>query len=82
MTRTEAESRAAELNREHPERAKYRWLAREGGDGWQVARISLPAGLRIDPIKTTTEARPRPPQADDPRPAFWQNAGGPWTGAV
>jgi len=29
-------------------------------------------------LKTTTEANPRPPMADDPRPAHWRNTGGPW----
>ena len=29
-------------------------------------------------MKTTTDAKPRPPMADDPRPAHWRNTGGPW----
>ena len=78
MTRAEAEERAATLNKEHPDRATNRWLARESGDEWQVARIALPGGMRIDPIGEATEARPRPPQADDPRPAAHRNIGGPY----
>lgn len=78
MTREEAELRAAELNREHPDRAKARWMARERGGVWEVARVSLPAGMRIDPVTETTEAKPKPPQADDPRPLFEQNVGGPY----
>ncbi len=31
-------------------------------------------------LKTATEAKPKPPQPDDPRPAYWQNTGGPWIG--
>ena len=31
-----------------------------------------------EPRKTTTEAKPRPPQPDDPRPAFDRNVGGPY----
>ena len=44
MTRDEAEARAAELNRENPDRHAARWVARERGEVWEVARISLPAG--------------------------------------
>jgi hypothetical protein len=28
--------------------------------------------------KETTEAKPKPPQADDPRPSMWRNVGGPY----
>jgi len=78
MTRDEAAQRAADLNREHPDRATHRWLAREAADGWQVARVALPKGMRLDPLRTTAEARPRPPQAPDPRPAFIRDVGGPY----
>ena len=78
MTREQAEARAAELNRDHPDRATHRWLARESGDAWEVARVALPAGVRLDPFTATTEARPRPPQAPDPRPAFIRDVGGPY----
>jgi hypothetical protein len=33
MTRDEAEREAERLSREHPERASYRWFAREVGGG-------------------------------------------------
>ena len=68
MTREEAEAGAARLNAEHPERAAYRWMARRAAGGWEVARVKLPKGLDVRPLKPTTEARPRPPMADDPRP--------------
>jgi hypothetical protein len=80
MTREEAQAKAAALNREHPDRHRARWLARERADGWQVARVSLPGGVRIDPLKPTVAAKPRPPDAPDPRPAFFRDAGGPWVG--
>ena len=32
----------------------------------------LQRSKRIDPLEATTEARPRPPQADDPRPSDWR----------
>jgi hypothetical protein len=38
-------------------------------------KVEMPPGARIDPLKTTTEAVPKPPQADDPRTAHNQNVG-------
>ena len=78
VTRENAEQRAAGLNREHPDRHRARWVAREKDGTWEVARISLPAGMRIDPISETSEANPKPPQPGDPRPAFERNVGGPY----
>jgi hypothetical protein len=80
MTRTEAETRAAALNREHPDRGAYRWMARDGELGWEVLRIKIPGGVRIDPLSETAEAKPRPPDAPDPRPAFFRDVGGPYAG--
>ena len=78
MTRAEAETRAVEFNREHPDRRRYRWLAR-GRDGeWDVARVSVPGGVRLDPLKECVVAKPRPTEAPDPRPAFIRNVGGPY----
>jgi hypothetical protein len=34
--------------------------------------------MRIDPMKATTEAKPKPAPADDPRPAFHKDVGGPY----
>jgi hypothetical protein len=79
MTRAEAEQQATTLNAEHPERGVYRWMAREGEDGWQVARITVPGGVRIDPLHAAVESRPRP-DAPDTRPIHNQNVGGPWIG--
>ena len=53
-------------------------VTREKDGTWEVARISLPAGMRIDPISETSEAKPKPPQPGDPRPAFERNVGGPY----
>lgn len=44
------------------------------------ARIRLPDGVTIGPVKETTESKPKPPQADDPRPANFRNVG-PFGGA-
>jgi hypothetical protein len=47
------------------------------GDGKErVVRVKLPPGMRIDPVKETSEAKPQPAPADDPRPTFHRNAGG------
>jgi hypothetical protein len=77
MTREEAARRAEQLNREHPERGIYRWLAREQAGDWQVARVKVPGGVRIDPLAETVESRTQP-EAPDPRPAHDRNVGGPY----
>ena len=78
MTRDQATDRAQELNTEHPERGRYRWLARETGGDRQVVRMTIPGGVRIDPLKGAVESRPKPNPAEDPRPLFDKNVGGPW----
>ena len=80
MTREQAQQRAAELNREHPDRTRFRWAARRTAGGWEVARIALPAGLSITPLSATVETRPRPPQPGDPRPVAHQNISWPHGG--
>lgn len=82
MTRADAESRAADLNREHPERARFRWMAHESGGSWEVVRMGIPGAIRLDQLKTTVEAHTRPAPADDPRTAFDKNVGGPWVGPI
>jgi hypothetical protein len=79
MTRDEAEQRASALNREHPDRGAYRWMARAGADGWQVARITVPGGVRLAPLHAAVESRPRP-EAPDTRTLHDRNVGGPWIG--
>jgi len=78
MTRQEAEQQAVAHNRDHPDRATHRWVARESGGAWAVARIALPPGMRLDPLNATVETRPEPRDAPDPRPSFDQNVGGPY----
>jgi hypothetical protein len=82
MTRAEAEDRAARHNAEHPERTRYRWMARADGDDWQVARIAFPGGVKLDPLHAAVESRPQPAPAEDPRPAHFRNTGGPWVGGI
>jgi hypothetical protein len=76
MTRDEAMAEARRLAEEHPDRATHSWIARASGDGeWSVVKLGM-AGTR--PRGTTQESKPRPPQADDPRPALWRDVGGPY----
>ena len=76
MTRDEAIAECSRLAREHDDRATHSWLPRELGPGhWAVVKVGVP---RHAPLGSITEARPRPPQADDPRPALWRDVGGPY----
>jgi hypothetical protein len=78
MTRDEAISECGRLAREHADRATHSWLPRELAPGkWAVVKVGVP-GQR--PLGTLREAKPRPPQADDPRPAMWRDVGGPYIG--
>ena len=79
MTRAEAEQERDRLTREHPDRATHRWMARadDAGD-WSVVKVGMPPGSRVDPLKATTESKPKPAQADDVRSAYDRNVGGPY----
>jgi hypothetical protein len=79
MTRKEALDEARRLSEEHPDRATHSWIPRQAADGdWTVAKLAI-APQR--PLGTTQESKPRPPQADDPRPALWRDVGGPYGAA-
>ncbi len=76
MEKAEAQELATRLGLEHPERAKYRWLAREQADGdWSVVKVALPSS---GPLTSTVETKPKPPYDDSKQP--WESAGGlpPW----
>jgi hypothetical protein len=76
MTHDQALAEAGRLGREHPDRVTHSWLARETAPGdWSVVRIGVPSR---GPTVGTQEARPKPPQADDPRPPMWRDVGGPY----
>jgi hypothetical protein len=78
MTHEQAIAECSRLAREHPDRATHSWLPRELSPGqWAVVRVGVPTQL---PLGSTTEAKPRPPLADDPRPAMWRDVGGPYGG--
>jgi hypothetical protein len=80
MTREAAEAEARRLGAEHPDRGHTRWLARERSGEWEVVKIPVRPGQRVDPVKATTEAKPKPAQPDDPRTTYDRNVGGPWVG--
>ncbi len=73
MDRAQAQAEAERLNREHPEREQFRWAAAGNqAKGFSVARFPLLPGKRLDPLKTTIEAKPEPNPAEDPRPSQWR----------
>jgi hypothetical protein len=77
MSRSEAEERARRRQAEDPERARYRFFARQSATGeWEVARVELPEALRRGPFTETIEAKPRPSPADDPRTGAERRAPG------
>jgi hypothetical protein len=52
------------------------WLPRALAYGeWTVIKVGVPTRR---PVGTAQEAKPRPPQAEDPRPALWRDVGGPY----
>jgi hypothetical protein len=62
----DARRQAERLNETHPQRARFQWLALARGSGiWAVVRA--PRAERVDPLTATTEAKPKPPEPDDPR---------------
>jgi hypothetical protein len=68
MNREEADTAAAQLNAEHPERNQYRWLARRGeDDAWSVARVRLPHARSTAPPTASTQGKqPAPPPEEHP----------------
>jgi hypothetical protein len=79
MTREEAQRACAELAESSPERETHRFFPREDDSGeWQVAKVNLPGGNKK--LGTETKAETRPPNGEDPRPAYWRNVGGPYVG--
>jgi hypothetical protein len=74
MTRDEAKAAVAARKHERPEDG---WVARERDGAWEVVRLP---GMGRKPTTETVESKPKPPQADDPRPALWRDVGGPYAG--
>ena len=72
MTCEEAERRAAALNAEG---SGHRWFARKGADGWEVVKVALPPGVRLDPVKQAVPQATRPTPAGPP-PAYHRHFDG------
>jgi hypothetical protein len=65
VDRRAAEGESERLNSEHPDRDRFEWVAfADRGESWAVIKVLK--RKRIDPLKATTEAVPRPPQPDYP----------------
>ena len=79
MQRAAADREAQRRNAELAPGSRRRWFVRAAGaDDWTLVLVAgLPANV-LGPLKTTTEAKPRPPMADDPRPIFERQVGGGW----
>jgi hypothetical protein len=78
MTRDEADQLCAARNQGAEGQPGVRWLVRETAPGdWSPVRVTIPGMRAKGPLKTTTEARPRPEQAPDPRPLVNPNWGAP-----
>ena len=72
MTREEAETRCAALNRDGD--GARQWFAKEKGDGeWEIVSIVVEGRRRPDPLKASIETRPKPSEPPDPRPAIFRN---------
>ncbi len=76
MTRAEADRECAARNQESAGEPGVRWLAREEAPGeWRAIKVTIPGLRAVAPLKTSTEARPRPEFAADPRPLVNPNWG-------
>jgi hypothetical protein len=71
MTSDEAKAVCAANAASHPDREAAQWRPREAPDGtWSVMRIDLPPAQETTPEVRADE---KPPTADDPRSAIFQN---------
>jgi hypothetical protein len=74
MTREEAGRRATELNDERAEGDAGTWIVTQTPEGdWRPVRVAGPGFKGIHPLKATVEAKPRPRDADDPRPSTFRD---------
>lgn len=74
MTRDEAESRATELNDARAEGDAGTWIVSQTPEGgWRPVRVAAPGFKGVHPLKATVESRPRPRDAEDPRPSTFRD---------
>jgi hypothetical protein len=62
-TREDAERRASALNAHD---TGNRWFVRPSGDAWEVVKVALPQGVRLDPLKESVPQATRPTPAGPP----------------
>ena len=72
MTREAAERRAAALTAEG---SGHHWFARKNADRWEVVKVALPPGGRLDPLKQAVPQATRPTPAGPP-PAYHRHFDG------
>ena len=72
MTREDAKRRASALNAQGSGDC---WFARNGSDGWEVVKVALPPGVRLDPLKEAVPQATRPTPAGLP-PAYHRHFDG------
>ena len=76
MTRADAEERCRDLNAALAD-GEPPWIVREVESGdWRPARPRIAGLPERTPLKATIEAKPKPPQAEDPRDALNRNVPG------
>jgi len=78
LSEQRAKEICAHLGATHADRETHQWMPRRNDSGWQVVKIALPPP--IDQLSTEVRADERPDTADDPRPSFDRNVGGPYIG--
>lgn len=72
MTHEDAAARCEELNREGD--GGRHWFAKQNADDeWVVVSVDVEGFRRPDPLKATTEAKPKPSEQPDPRPSIFRN---------
>jgi hypothetical protein len=65
MEQRQAHAHAAWLNLEHPDREYFEWVAMGQAPGkWAVVRMAR--RTRVDPVKNTVAAVPKPPHQEPP----------------
>jgi hypothetical protein len=71
MTHDQAVAEAERLGREHPDRGRVSWLAREGEPGeWRVVRVGFAPHAAAGGTPTV-QPPPEPPQEGPDRPPIW-----------
>ncbi len=76
MTRDEADAEVRRLTAVEPAESRNRFVARERDGEFEVVRVPIPPGIRVAPLKTAIEERPKPPYPEDARSPHERNVPG------